>query len=77
MNDSQLIGHMYVGRRPCGRVAAMCWDDPKYAKDTAKTVADYIRRGYVVERLARHEGQPLPEMICDECRGNRPCKESN
>jgi hypothetical protein len=69
------LGFMYIAKKQCGRVAALCWDDPKYAKDTANTVADYIRRGLVVERIERFEGAPTPEMICNECRG-KPCKET-
>lgn len=62
--DRKSMGFMYLAKRPCGKVSAMCWDEPKYAKDTAKTVADYIRRGDAVERIERFEGDPLPEMIC-------------
>lgn len=69
------IGFMYVGKRPCGRVAAACWDDPKYAKDMANTVADWINRGFVVERLERHEGDEQPQWMCNECR-SKPCKEA-
>jgi nucleotide-binding universal stress UspA family protein len=69
------IGFMYVGKRSCGRVSALVWDDPKYAKDTAKSVAEFIKNGLVVERIERREGDPLPEMICKECRGGKPCKE--
>lgn len=49
------VGFMYVAKKECGRVAALCWDDAKYKKDTAKTVADYIKRGLTVERLERFE----------------------
>ena len=42
----------YVGRwKTCDCVVAVCVDDPEHAKDVAKNVADYIRRGYRVERL--------------------------
>jgi hypothetical protein len=72
MGEVKSIGFMYLAKKECGRVAAMCWDEPKYAKDTAKHVADYIRRGLTVERMERFEGDALPEMICKECRG-KPC----
>lgn len=68
------LGFMYVAKRPCGRVAALCWDDDNYKADTAKTVADYIKRGLAVERIERHEGDEMPEMICKDCRG-KPCKD--
>lgn len=42
----------YVARFPgmpgCG---AWCADDPKYKKDTAKTIAGWIRRGATIERV--------------------------
>jgi hypothetical protein len=63
------IGFMYVAKKACGRVAASCWDDENSKKDTAKTVADYIRRGLTVERIERFDGDQMPEWICDECRG--------
>jgi hypothetical protein len=70
---SKSVGFMYIARKECGRVAALCWDEPKFRKDTAKTVADYIRRGLAVERLERFEGDSMPgEWICKECRG-KPC----
>jgi hypothetical protein len=69
------LGFMYVAKKACGRVAASCWDDADSKKDTAKTVADYIKRGLTVERIERFHGDQMPEWICDECRG-KPCKDS-
>lgn len=66
------LGFMYLAKRPCGRVSASCWDDPGHEKSTAKEVARYIARGDTVERTERHEGDPQPEWICEECRG-KPC----
>ncbi len=40
----------YVGIKPCGCMVAWVYDDPKYPKDVAKSVADFIKRGYSVER---------------------------
>lgn len=69
MADRKFLGYLYLAKRPCGRVSALCWDDPGREKDTAKHVAGYIKRGDSVERVARYSGDPQPEMICDGCRG--------
>ena len=70
------LGALYIARRKCGKVSAMCWDDPGYEKDTAKYVADWIKRGDTVERIEVFNGDTVPEMICrsgDEC----ACKTAN
>lgn len=41
---------VYVGRKACGCAVAAVVDDPRFAKDTAKAVADFIKSGYAVER---------------------------
>lgn len=64
METRKWLGFMYLAKRPCGRVSAMCWDEPGFEKDTAKHVAEYIRRGDKVERVERFEGDKLPEQIC-------------
>ena len=58
------LGGLYIARRKCGKVSAMCWDDPGCEKDTAKHVAGYIKRGDQVERVERYENDPQPEWIC-------------
>ena len=46
---------LYVAADPQqpGAAWAACVDDPKYAKDTADTIADWIRRGGIVQRVDR------------------------
>ncbi len=41
--------HAYIGRKPCGCVVCVCID--AHDKDTAKSVAEYIREGLAVERV--------------------------
>jgi hypothetical protein len=41
----------YAARKSCGCLVACTVDLPKYAKDTAKDVAKWIRDGLTVERL--------------------------
>lgn len=43
--------HAYIGRKPCGCVVALVVDEPRWKRDTAKTVARYVLDGYAVERL--------------------------
>lgn len=69
------LGGLYIARRNCGKVSAMCWDDPGSERDTAKSVAMYIRRGDMVERVERYENDPQPEWICRS--GCTDCTEYN
>lgn len=72
MSDRKSMGFMYLARRACGKVSASCWDDALSKKDTANTVASYIKRGDTVERIERFEGDEMPEFICrpgcNDCR---------
>jgi hypothetical protein len=44
--------YLYVAKKPgCGCVVAGCVDKPKYAKDTAKDVARWIKDGLEVSRV--------------------------
>ena len=67
-----LIGYMYQARRPCGRVSAAAWDEPRHADTTAASVQRWRERGDTVERVARHLDEPLPEWTC--CAG--ACREA-
>ena len=40
----------YVGRLPCGCLAAIVYDNGKHPKEVAESVAEFIRNGYAVER---------------------------
>lgn len=75
--QAELVGYQYIARRPCGKVSAMAWDDPGHEKDTAKFVSRCIRRGDAVSRVAVHKGDPMPDWVCQECRGDRKCKETS
>jgi hypothetical protein len=57
-------GFMYIARRKCGKVSAMCRDDPVREKAAAKSLAGWVRRGDTVERVEVFEGDPMPEWIC-------------
>jgi hypothetical protein len=50
--------HIYVGvRKIDGSIRAACCDDAGEEKETAKLVADWIKRGLSVERLTEDEYQ--------------------
>lgn len=50
----------YVGTHSsCGGWVYLGVDNPNYAKDTAKDVADLIRRGYAVSRMTVAEARKL------------------
>lgn len=75
----RLIGHVYMALRPCGRYSAMAWDEDSAKKDIGKSVARWIARGDTVERIARYEGDPIPELIagCAICKGDeKVCRET-
>jgi hypothetical protein len=46
---------VYASFSKCGCIAAMTVDLPGYAKDTAKTVAGWIRSGHEVRRISDAE----------------------
>lgn len=66
MSDKELQGFMYVAKRQCGRISAMSWDDAGAKREIAKSVAQWVRRGDIVERVARYKGDPIPDFICDK-----------
>jgi hypothetical protein len=53
---------MYLATCKCGGTTGLCWDDEGREKSTSKAVAQYIKRGDSVARVARHEGDPMPEL---------------
>jgi hypothetical protein len=44
------VVYCYVGKRPCGCLVAAAVDKPEYTKDTAKSVAKWMRDGLTIER---------------------------
>jgi hypothetical protein len=58
------MGFMYLAKRPCGRVSAMSWDDPGHKKSISQSIAAWLARGDIVERVERFEGDSLPQQIC-------------
>ena len=73
-DDKRMVGHCYIARRPCGRASAMAWDEenPEHKKELARTVSAWIERGDSVNRVARFEGDPVPENIVN----NRQLKQT-
>ncbi len=41
----------YIGVNKDGRCRAACVDTPEHTKDTAKTIAGWIKGGFTVERV--------------------------
>lgn len=57
--------HCYIGRKRCGCVTTIVVDEPEYPKDTAKSVADFIRDGYAVERMTIEDGKAALTFDCE------------
>lgn len=52
--------HAYIGRLPeCGCVVAIVVDAPEIKKDVARHLADFVKRGYEVERVPLAEGAQM------------------
>jgi hypothetical protein len=43
--------HAYLGINTTGQARAICMDDPGYEKQTAETIADWIKMGRIIEWL--------------------------
>ena len=41
----------YIGRKKCGCYVAATVDDPNDPKETAKSVADFVKSGLTIERV--------------------------
>jgi hypothetical protein len=67
------VTHVYFGVKACGCRVAVVVDDPEYPKDTARSVAEFIRDGYTVERAA-YNGETIGQMLkrCKCKAGSRP-----
>jgi hypothetical protein len=45
----------YVGIKPCGCKVAWVSNKPEYAKETGKTLSEWIRTGYRIEHAVTDE----------------------
>lgn len=54
--------HLYIGRKPCGCAVAAVTDLGD--KDTAESVADYIKSGMTVERITVEQYRDTPIARC-------------
>lgn len=72
---------IYIGKWPdCGCITAVCVDDPKHRKDTAKFVTDLIKRGQVVEHHpyeAWDKLRPLFKKCPHRAKGAESSREQN
>lgn len=54
----------YIGVSPCGCVPAVTVDEPEHAKDVAKDISGWIKRGRTVERVTMDEARERLTMDC-------------
>lgn len=64
----KLIGHMYQSSRPCGKVVAQIWDEPKSTESTQRCIERWKRMGEKVTRVAFYEGDVAPQPACQPSR---------
>lgn len=50
-----MANNFYIARKPCGCTVAACVDEPEYRKENAKTIAEWIKKGYEVLRFSEGE----------------------
>ena len=60
----QLLGHMYLSSRPCGKVVAMVWDTPNSEKSTQRCIERWKRMGETVTRVPFYQGDEAPRPAC-------------
>lgn len=56
--------HAYIGKRACGCVLAVVIEIPGEQKFTAKSVSEFIKDGYAVERVTVEESRKLLVARC-------------
>ena len=67
----------YVSRCPKGHFVGVTVDRPEYIKDTAATVASWLRHGASIQRMTVAEARPLIDISdahAVECLGRKPRK---
>lgn len=47
----------FIAKTPCGCIVCVAVDRPEYAKDNAKEVARWIRKGLTIEKMSVFEVQ--------------------
>ena len=58
---------MYVGKcRKCGTIHAACVDRPEFAKDTASDIAEWIKRGDIIEHISQDKGVAVNNCACKD-----------
>lgn len=68
--------HDYIGRKKCGCVVAAVVDMPGFEKETAKTVAEFIRDGLTIERIALVDFDKILPLGCKcEPKQEQPAQE--
>jgi hypothetical protein len=60
----------YVARSSCGCLVAATVDLPEYRSSVARETADWIRRGYAVERTTVGEAKLDPYFLTFPCPHN-------
>ena len=58
---------VYIGFCEHGKARAIIYDDPNHRDDTATFVAQMVKDGYVVQRVAGEEGRAAIQFKCEPC----------
>jgi len=72
----------YVARNSCGCVSGLCVDSPEHRRETARFVAEAVRRGQTIERCTTEDVRsgrvhlrPCEEGPCVRAAQRRPSKQ--
>ena len=57
--------HSFVASLPCGCGVAICLDEVDYPKDTAASVASFIKDGYQVDRMEHPQAVEAFQRQCE------------
>ena len=56
--------YAYIGKRPCGCIAAATLVMDDRLEDTANDVADFIKEGLIIERVEIQQDKPVRIQDC-------------
>jgi hypothetical protein len=66
-----VTGYAYIGRESCGCVTCVTLDDPGHKREVAKDIANWVRWGMSVERVAVEDARSAFTTCSHQARGTK------